>query len=120
MTRERLRLGEEGENLAARYLEEHGYRVVARRWQGAGREIDLVVEKAGVVAFVEVKTRRSPIAPPATAVNWRKRRQLAAAALAASERWRGRSFRFDVVSVELWPDGPRIEHLVDAFRLDGF
>lgn len=118
MTRERLQLGEEGERLAARFLEERGYRVVARRWRGAGREIDLVVEKADVVAFVEVKTRRSPLAPPATAVDWRKRRQVASAALVASERWRGRAFRFDVVSVELRPEGPRIEHIADAFRLD--
>lgn len=117
MTRERLRLGEEGERLAARFLEERGYRIVARRWRGAGREIDLVVEKADVMAFVEVKTRRSPLAPPATAVDWRKRRQLAAAAQVASERWRGREFRFDVVSVELAPGGHRIEHLADAFRL---
>ncbi len=119
MTRERLRLGEEGERLAARFLEQRGYRIVARRWRGAGREIDLIVEKADVVAFVEVKTRRSPLAPPATAVDWRKRRQLAAAALAASERWRGRAFRFDVVSVELAAEGHRIEHIADAFRLGG-
>ena len=117
MTRERQRLGEEGESLAARFLEAHGYRIVARRWRGAGREIDLIAEKSGVLAFIEVKTRRSPLAPPAAAVDWRKRRQLAAAALAASERWRDRAFRFDVVSVELEADGPRIEHIVDAFRL---
>ncbi|MGH7550101.1 MAG: YraN family protein [Gemmatimonadota bacterium] len=117
MTRDRQLLGEEGERLAARFLEERGYRIVARRWRGAGREIDLVVETADVVAFVEVKTRRSPLAPPVTAVDWRKRRQLAAAALAASERWRNRAFRFDVVSVEFVPEGPRIEHFADAFRL---
>lgn len=119
MTRERLRLGEEGERLAARFLEERGYRVVARRWRGAGREIDLVIESADIVAFVEVKTRRSPLAPPFTAVDWRKRRQLAAAALAASQRWPGRAFRFDVVSVELGPGGERVEHIPDAFRLGG-
>ena len=118
MTLDRLRLGEEGERLAARYLEGRGYRIVASRWRGAGREIDLVVEKAGLVAFVEVKTRRSPLAPPATAVDWRKRRQVASAALAASQRWRARAFRFDVVTVELGPEGPRIEHLPDAFRLE--
>lgn len=117
MSHDRLRLGEDGERLAAEFLERRGYRIVARRWRAAGREIDLVVEKEEVVAFVEVKTRRSPLAPPATAVNWRKRRQIAAAALAASERWRDRAFRFDVVSVELRPGGPRIEHFADAFRL---
>ena len=55
MTRDRLRLGEEGERLASRYLEERGYRILARRWRGAGREIDLIAEKGGVVSLVEVE-----------------------------------------------------------------
>ncbi|HET6341498.1 MAG TPA: YraN family protein [Gemmatimonadota bacterium] len=117
MTRERLRLGEEGEGLAARFLEARGYRIVARRWRGAGREIDLIAEKGDVVAFVEVKTRRAPLAPPALAVDRRKRQQLAAAARVAEARWPGRAFRFDVVGVVVQEGGARVEHLTDAFRL---
>ena len=117
MTRERLQLGEEGERLAARFLEARGYRIVARRWRGAGREIDLIAEKGDVVAFVEVKTRRAPLAPPALAVNRRKRNQLAAAARLAEARWPARAFRFDVVSVVVEKGLVRVEHLADAFRL---
>lgn len=36
-----------------------GHRLVCRRWQGPGGEIDLVFEKAGEVIFVEVKSSRS-------------------------------------------------------------
>jgi putative endonuclease len=117
VTWERLRLGEEGEGLAARFLEERGYRIVARRWRGAGREIDLVAKKGGVVAFVEVKTRRDPLTPPVLAVDHRKRHQLAAAARLAAVRWPAREFRFDVVSVVMEKGGVRVEHLADAFRL---
>ena len=117
MTRERLRLGEEGEGLAARFLEERGYRIVARRWRGAGREIDLIAEKGGVMALVEVKTRRSPLVPPALAVDHRKRRQLAAAARLAEVQWPAMAFRFDIVSVVVEEGRASVEHLADAFRL---
>ncbi|CAN5358590.1 hypothetical protein BH18GEM1_BH18GEM1_03180 [soil metagenome] len=54
------------------------------------------------------------------AVDWRKRRQIAAAAGAAVDRWSNgaRAFRFDVIGVEWGPQGPLIEHIEDAFRLD--
>jgi putative endonuclease len=108
-------------------LENRGYTILARRWRSVGREIDLVVEKEGTVAFVEVKTRRAgSLAPPATAVDWRKQRQIAAAANAALTRWAegAQSYRFDVVTVELTSGGqgreprPEIEHIKDAFRLN--
>lgn len=117
MTHERLRLGEVGEALAARFLETQGYRIVARRWWGAGREIDLIAEKGDVVALVEVKTRRAPLAPPALSVDRRKRQQLTAAARLAEARWPARAFRFDVVSVVVGEGGTRVEHLPDAFRV---
>jgi putative endonuclease len=43
--------------VAARY-ERCGAQVVARRWRGAGGEIDLVLRMAGTVVFVEVKQAR--------------------------------------------------------------
>jgi putative endonuclease len=117
---ERQALGESGEAVAASHLESRGYRIVARRWRGAGREIDLIAEKDGVVAFVEVKTRsEGALESPETAVDWRKRRQIAAAARVAVRRWSRpvSGFRFDVVSVTWRASGPQVEHFKDAFRL---
>ena len=118
MTRARLELGAAGEEQAARYLVEAGWRILARRWRAAGREIDLVAERDGTVALIEVKTRRAGgLAPPSAAVDWRKRRQLAAAGAAAASRWAAaRALRFDVIAVTWSPAGPTVDHLEDAFR----
>ena len=118
MTEARRVLGEAGEEAAARYLAETGWRILARRWKAAGREIDLVAEREGVVALVEVKTRRrGSLALPLSAVDWRKQRQLAAAGAVAAERWRhARALRFDVIGIT-WEDrGPKLDHVEDAFR----
>ncbi len=121
MTNARQALGRAGETIAAEFLEQNGYRILARRWRAAGREIDIVAQHRETVVFVEVKTRRERTAfDPMLAVDWRKQRQIVRAARIAAARWKeaGRSFRFDIVGVTLGPEGPRIDHLTDAFRAD--
>lgn len=116
MTEARRALGEAGEEVAAGYLAAEGWRILARRWRAAGREIDLVAERDGILALVEVKTRRpGGLAPPPAAVDWRKRRQLAAAGAVAAARWSG-DLRFDVIGVTWGAGGPALDHLEDAFR----
>lgn len=120
MTHARQALGRDGEEAAARHLEALGWRILERRFRAAGYEIDLVAERGGVLAFVEVKTRRAGgLSPPAAAVDWRKRRRIAAAAHVAASRWgrTARVWRFDVAAVTWGTDGPVVEHLENAFRL---
>ncbi len=59
MTKRRQDLGREGEQRAARYLEERGYRIVARNVRADRVELDLVARQGPRLVFVEVKTRRS-------------------------------------------------------------
>jgi ribonuclease HII len=51
--------GEQGENAAARYLQDKGYRIIARNWRNKIAEIDIVAERSERLYFVEVKYRKS-------------------------------------------------------------
>lgn len=49
--------GKWGEDLAARYLEERGFEILARNWRHEHKEVDIIAQKEGTLYFVEVKTR---------------------------------------------------------------
>ncbi len=100
-------LGRWGEWLARLYLIGRGYRVLCASWR-AGRlgEIDLVVRRGDVLAFVEVKTRRrGGSVPPEAAVSPAKRRRLIRlaeaflAALPDASPLRSLHPRLDVIAV---------------------
>lgn len=121
MTAARQSFGEIGERIAERWLRRQGWRVVQRRFRNGRRDIDLVVERDGTVAFVEVKARRGPgFGGPVEAVNWRKQRELARSAHVWIDR-HGRereSYRFDVVGVLVDGERVRIRHVENAFGLE--
>ena len=79
-TRQRGTLGEE---FAAKKLAEAGYEILARNWRSGRHEIDLILQKGDVVAFVEVKTRaEGSFATPAESVTKAQRRRIVLAAVA--------------------------------------
>ena len=120
MSAARQAFGELGERIAERWLLRRGWRVVQRRFRSGHRDIDLVVERDGTVAFVEVKARKgSEFGGPVQAVDHRKRKQLERSALVWIDR-HGReaeSYRFDVVGVLLSGATVRVCHVENAFAL---
>ena len=120
MSAERQVFGETGERIAERWLKRHGWRIMQRRFRSGHRDIDLIAEKDGTVAFVEVKARRATLfGDPVEAVNWRKRRELTRSAQVWISR-HGRSgdaYRFDVIGVLICDDGARVRHVENAFDL---
>lgn len=52
-----LPLGRFGEELAAKYLQKNGYRILARNFRKGYGEIDIITQKEDTLVFVEVKTR---------------------------------------------------------------
>lgn len=112
-------LGRYGEDCAARYLIDAGYRIVERNWRCSDGEVDLIVERAQQVVFVEVKTRSSTsFGHPFEAITAEKLsrlRRLAGLWCAQAQVWPER-IRVDAVSV-IAPHGrePVIEHLRGVF-----
>lgn len=116
-------LGELGEQLAAQFLLESGYRLVAANFKvpiGRNRngaevtgEIDVVALDGEMLCFVEVKTRRSDsFAVPSAAVNLRKQRQITRTARVYRRIFRlnDHEHRFDVVSIVIAAGtAPKIE-----------
>ncbi|NUO62197.1 MAG: YraN family protein [Gemmatimonadaceae bacterium] len=112
--------GEIGERIAERWLRRHGWRTISRRFRNGHRDIDLIVERGGTVAFVEVKARRDDrFGGPIEAVHWRKRIELSRSARVWIDRHGrpGEAYRFDVVGVIVSGDRVRVRHVEDAFSL---
>src|SRR5947207_7857205 len=55
--RPRDTLGDRGENVAARYLRNQGYRILTRNFRCPLGEIDIVARDGRTLVFCEVKTR---------------------------------------------------------------
>jgi putative endonuclease len=124
MTAERQTMGRRGERVAERWLAVHGWEIAERRFRNGHRDIDIVATRADpagrMVAFVEVKTRKSTdFGGPVSAVNWKKQRELSRSAKVWISRFQqpGDTFRFDVIGVILEPEKVRVQHVENAFLL---
>ncbi|MEO7966583.1 MAG: YraN family protein [Gemmatimonadaceae bacterium] len=120
MTIDRQRFGVVGEKVAERWLLQLGWRILQRRFRSGHRDIDLIAERSGTVAFVEVKARRgAEFGGPVEAVNWRKQRELARSASVWIDRHGrvGEQYRFDVIGVLMLEGKVRVRHVENAFFL---
>ncbi|HEY8282996.1 MAG TPA: YraN family protein [Chloroflexota bacterium] len=111
MPHARRKLGDTGEELAARYLVARGYVVLSRNYRCAAGEIDLVCRDGETLVFVEVKTRRgAAFGIPEEAVTARKLARLAAAGQHYLQQQSTEAdWRIDVVAVELDSSGKLLD-----------
>ncbi len=113
-----LALGKKGEDLAHRYLQRAGFKVVARNFKpGEDSEVDIVARLGELLVFVEVKTLASmQHSAPDRAVGPDKERHILRAARSFATRagveWS--RCRFDIISVVL-DQPPTIRHFENAF-----
>ncbi|MBX9934505.1 MAG: YraN family protein [Methylobacterium sp.] len=110
--------GRAGETMALVALVLKGYRPLARRFSAAGGEIDLVLRRGQVIAFVEVKAR-ARLEEALEAIDARKRARFSRAArswIGRHPRYAGMTFRADAVFLApaTWP-----VHVPDAFAIEG-
>lgn len=111
-------LGQRGENVAARFLRDGGYRIIERNFKTRFGEVDIIARDGKTLVFVEVKTRKGSEHDPEDQVNHEKQKQITKVAEFYLTRF-GLPLppvRFDVISV-LWPrnQDPIIRHIQDAF-----
>uniref|UniRef100_UPI0040575219 YraN family protein n=1 Tax=Candidatus Electronema sp. TaxID=2698783 RepID=UPI0040575219 len=114
-------IGRDGEDAAALFLKAQGYVIFERNCRLSSGEIDIVAQDGGCLVVVEVKTRRgSQFGSPFEAVDTRKQRRLAAAALEyMAERNLDMPLRFDVAAVFAENNAFRVELLRNAFDCEG-
>ncbi len=112
-------LGDRGENEAANYLINKGYKVPIRNWKIPYGEIDLIAIKQEKLIFVEVKTRfDSPIARKHLFdnISQRKRYKLRTLASIFTEKhWKGQKrpeFRIDVIGVLFDREGDCLKKII--------
>ena len=111
------RNGSRAEDVACAALEADGWRILARRLRTGAGEIDVVADRDGVLAVVEVK-QRATLADAAAALSSRQQHRLLAAAdamLAVHPDWGAAGVRFDVMVVDRTG---AIRRIADAFRLE--
>lgn len=111
-------LGKYGEDLAASYLQDRGYKIHDRNWRCSLGEIDLIARDKDRWVFVEVKTRNGTrYGHPFEAITAEKifrLRKLVAQWCAVSEM-SGAKVRIDAVSVLVSNGRVAIEHLKQVF-----
>ena len=107
--------GVDAEAAVCAALERDGWQVLARRLRTGAGEMDVVAQRDGLLAFVEVKAR-ARLADAAVALSPRQQRRLLAAAeviLAEHPDWGAGGVRFDLLLVDAHG---RIRRIADAFR----
>ncbi len=115
MRRQRAeREGRDGEGRAALWLQVQGWRILARRRKTPLGEIDLIAKRGNLIAFVEVKWRKSRAELDLAVDEFRLSRVAAAAEAVAHEyATAGEDMRIDVL---LLAPGALPRHIVNAWQ----
>lgn len=112
-------LGQLGEKLARRFLEERNYEIISQNFKSKTGEIDIIAkekkdEEEEIVVFVEVKTRTSlEFGNPSEAVNKAKQEHILKTAkyFLHSNNMEENNIRFDVIEVFIYKGRYRVSHI---------
>ena len=116
-----VRIGKQGEDLAAQYLQKQGLELLQRNFRTKGGEIDLIARDGNVLVFIEVKTSRSShFHPPETWVDERKQSQIIRVAEAYLQKYvdTEQDCRFDIIAVSMAPHSYNVRHIKNAFWVE--
>ena len=95
-----------------------GYQVLTKNYRSRQGEIDIIAMDGKILAFVEVRTKRTDrFGPALLSVNAAKQKQIRRVAddYLFRNRIRDRDCRFDVVAVDVRDGEPHVELTQNAF-----
>lgn len=115
-----IKIGQQGESIAADYLVTKGYQIIERNWRFKKAEIDIIAKSpnSNILVFIEVKTRSyTYFGEPSNFVDDKKKKLIQDAAsqymIEVEYDW---EIRFDIVGIVLKKESkPIINHFEDAF-----
>ena len=116
----RRHTGQSGESLAVEFLKKNGYKIIEQNYRCKLGEIDIIAREGLVIAFIEVKARRTDkFGGPKWAVTAKKQRKLSQLALNYLKKTKqmGNKARFDVVAIRFLRENPDVEIIKNAFDL---
>lgn len=114
----RIKVGQAGEEMAVRYLEEQGYEILERNYRCRLGEIDIIAQDGDCIVFVEVKARGTTnYGYPEAAVGFFKQRKIAMVALHYLQNRGPVNARFDVVAITKTTAGVELQLIKNAFEM---
>lgn len=116
-SRQRGRLAE---NVALKYLEDRGLKLVTRNFHASGGEIDLIMREGDAIIFIEVRYRKnSRHHNPAESIDPEKCRRIINTSqlfLQANRKMTALDCRFDVIVLSGPLEKPAVEWINNAFQ----
>lgn len=107
-----LKLGKIGENLALKYLQKKGLKILKSNLKFSFGEIDILAQDCQTIVVVEVKTKSNlNFGAPYEMVNFKKQAKLLKLAKAVTQHFSGNDVRVDVISIEKQGENYKIEHI---------
>lgn len=105
MTTEKQNTGQLGEDIAVKYLEKHGYRILERNYRKPWGEIDIIAQQNDELIFIEVKTQNQELEwRPEENITRHKKRQLSriiTTYLKANKISENQNWRVDILAIML-------------------
>jgi len=107
-------LGNWGEQTAKEFLLAEGYKLIVENWRNRSGEIDLIMQDANVVVFIEVRTKESSsFGTGVESITLQKRAKIRemAASFLQFKSWWDKPIRFDLIAIDKNAHEYKITHL---------
>ncbi len=110
------KFGDAGEDLACRYLEKNGYKILERnKHYSRFCELDIIAQYKNKTVFVEVKTRKTDsFGTPAEAITKSKYENMKKGVQFYLSENKVEDYRIDLISITIKPE-IKIEHLKNIY-----